>query len=95
MKYLMFNMFLIILIFISTSSQPFSPSQVLTEPSSNTYTIDISDDDNVLVSGNMDDKTYIYGRTNSTFSHSQTLQDSGSSIYETDITGDGQFLLTV
>ena len=97
MKYLTFNILLIILLFISASPQPFSFSQEFNEPSSSfgTYKIDLSDDSNILVSGFDDNNTYIYQRTSNTFSHNQTIKDSQSRVRGIDITGDGQFLLVV
>ena len=55
----------------------------------------MSNDNNILVTGNYDDKTYIYYRENKTFSLNQTIKNSGGDVMVTDITSDGQVLLEI
>ena len=54
----------------------------------------MSDDNNILVTGNFDNNVYIYYRENGTFSLSQPIPESGD-VFVTDITSDGQMLLIV
>ena len=55
----------------------------------------MSNDNSLLVTGNYDDKTYVYYRENTTFSLNQTIANSGDDVMVTDITSDGQVLLEV
>ena len=61
-----FNLFCLIslLLFFPAESQPYSFLQILTEPSSNTKSLDISSDNQIMVSFNydgvIDNSTYIY-----------------------------------
>ena len=77
-----------------SSSQPFSLSQNLTEKSSWTYSVDISDDGFILVGGDYQ-KTYVYVRNEGNFSLHQTITESSSYTKLVDITGDRQVLLEV
>ena len=82
------------LLIFTVFSQPFSEVQRLTDPTASTLSIDISRDNNILVTGNYDDKTYIYRRQNKTFSLNQTISGNGD-VYVTDLTSDGKVLLMV
>ena len=71
-----------------SNAQPFSLSQNLTEKSTYTLSLDISDDNSILVGGDFQ-KTYVYVRNEGNFSLHQTITGSSSYTYSVDITGDG------
>ena len=86
----------IVLLFIySAFSQSFTELQRLSEPTQNTNFVDISSDNNIMVTGNGDNQAYHYQLTNGIFTHQQNITDSGNDVMVTDITSDGQSLLAI
>ena len=69
-------------------SQPFTGLQRLIDPTLSTLSVDISKNGSALVTGNYDDKTYIFKSQNDTFYLSQTISSS-EDVMVTDITSDG------
>ena len=88
---------ILILILLSFAfSQPYSElQQIINESSSVTFSIDISDDNQILVSGNYDNHAHIYRKSNNLFSHNQTTPISQDDVDVADITADGQYLLVI
>ena len=64
----------------------------LTEKSSITFSVDISDDSSILVGGDAE-KTYVYNNDEGNFTLHQTTTETSNDIHSVDITGDGQVLL--
>ena len=78
------QVFISLFIIVLCNSQPYislySTPNATNESSSTTFSIDISHDNLILVSGNYDNHVYIYHNSNNTFSHNQTTPTSQDDV---------------
>ena len=92
-KYL--NLLLFLWLAASNSINPYDLIQTFEEPDSQILSMEISFDNQILVAGCMDAKTYIYKNNGTRFNFDYSLEESQDGVWEIDLTRDKQWLLTI